>query len=103
MTDDRVQAVLPGASIWQISIDSPHNDFVRSLQQTEDFRRCLRRTLDTIKAAHGQTSELHVFPAMPVSLAVEVGRVRMPKADLPMIIYDEDRGNGGFRRALEIK
>lgn len=103
VTDDRVQAVLPDASIWRISIDSPHNDFVRSPQQTEDFRRCLRRTLDSIKTAHGQASELHVFPAMPVSLAVEVGRVRMPKADLPMVIYDEDRNAGGFRRALEVR
>ncbi len=103
VTDDRVQAVLPGASIWRISIDSPHNDFVRSPQQTEDFRRCLRSTLDSIKTAHGQAPELHIFPAMPVSLAVEVGRVRMPKADLPMVIYDEDRNAGGFRKALEIR
>ena len=102
VTDDRIQAVLPGASIWRISVDSPHNDFVRSLQQTEDFRRCLRSTLDIIKIAHDQAPELHIFPAMPVSLAVEVGRVRMPKADLPMVIYDEDRNDGGFRRAVKI-
>jgi hypothetical protein len=103
VTDDRVKAVLPHASIWRISIDSPHNDFVRSPQQTEDFRRCLRSTLNSIKIAHGQAAELHIFLAMPVSLAVEVGRIRMPKADLPLIIYDEDRNAGGFRRALEIR
>lgn len=103
VTDERVRAVLPQASIWRISIDSPHNDFVQSLRQTEDFRRCVRGVLDLIKEAHGQSVKMHIFPAMPVSLAVEVGRVRMPKADLPMIIYDEDQNAGGFRLALEIR
>ena len=103
VTNERVLAVLPSASVWRISVDFPHNDFVRSPQQTENFRRCLRTTLNSIKLAHGQAAELHIFPAMPVSLAVEVGRVRMPKADLPMIVYDEDRNAGGFRKALEIR
>ena len=103
VTDERVRAVLPQASIWRISIDTPHNDFVRSLRQTEDFRRCLRGVLDLIKEAHGQSVKLHIFPAMPVSLAVDVGRVRMPKADLPIIVYDEDQNAGGFRSALEIR
>ncbi|WP_367171484.1 hypothetical protein [uncultured Aureimonas sp.] len=33
---------------------------------------------------------------MPVSAAVDVGRVWMPKADLPMRIYDQNKGLGGF-------
>jgi hypothetical protein len=45
---------------------------------------------------------LHVFPAMPVSLAVELGRVRMPKADLPWLLYDQMNARGGFIRALVI-
>jgi hypothetical protein len=101
--EDRVLAVLPGASIWKIFIDHPHNDFVRSYAHTVNFRRFLRTALDMIKSAHSQASELHVFPAMPVSLAVEVGRVRMPKADLPLKVYDEDRNAGGFREALQIR
>jgi hypothetical protein len=103
VTEDRIRSVLPDASIWRMSIKSPHNDFVSSPLQTEEFRRCVRRGLDQMKATHGHNSEIHVFPAMPVSLAVELGRVRMPKADLPLIIYDEDRAAGGFRKALAIE
>ena len=98
--DERVETTLPGASIWKISVPSPNNDVVRSPQDTAAFRFCLRSALDRIKAAHGQSSVIHLFPAMPVSLAVDTGRVRMPKADLPMIVYDEDRRAGGFRVAL---
>jgi hypothetical protein len=31
---------------------------------------------------------------MPASLAVETGRIWMPKADLEMLIYDQNREKG---------
>jgi hypothetical protein len=37
-----------------------------------------------------------------VSAAVEVGRVWMPKADLPLVVFDQNRTLQGFVRALEI-
>ena len=57
--------------------------------------------MDRIKALHGQDAVLHVFPAVPVSIAVEIGRVWMPKADLPLCIYDQNRKLNGFTKALE--
>jgi len=39
---------------------------------------------------------------MPVSLAVELGRVRLPKADMPWLLYDQVNARGGFIRALTI-
>ncbi|MGO7632002.1 HNH endonuclease, partial [Rhizobium ruizarguesonis] len=38
----------------------------------------------------------------PVSAAVELGRVWMPKAHLPMRIYDHNRAFGGSRPTLDI-
>jgi hypothetical protein len=58
------------------------------------FRRHMRSLYDEIKAAHGHDTILHVFPAVPVSAAVEIGRTLMPKADLPLLVYDETRGEG---------
>lgn len=43
-----------------------------------------------------------MFPALPVSAAIEVGRTWMPKADLPLVIYDENRARGGFEPRLMI-
>ena len=80
---DRIYDVLgPEATLWRVTVPEPHNDFLRSRAQLCEFRQLMRSTLDRIKAIHGQESVLHVFPAMPVSLAVELGRVHMPKADL---------------------
>ena len=58
--------------------------------------------MDRIKTRHGEQAVIRVFPAMPVALAVEFGRILMPKADLSLQIYDENKKLGGFVRALEI-
>lgn len=87
-------------SIWRMTIPEPNNDFLRSRDQLRLFRQEFRILLDRIKARHGQDVVLHVFPAVPVSVAVEIGRVWMPKADLPFCIYDQNRKLGGFTKAF---
>ena len=77
----RVTSVLgEDASIWTITVETPHNDLIKSREQLAGLRSLLRRVFDQIKFAHGQSAVLHNFPAAPVSACLEVGRVRMPKA-----------------------
>ena len=102
ITDDRIEAVLGDAPIWRITVPQPDRDIMHRHDDLGRFRETVRRTFDQIKAAHGQDAAIHVFPAMPVSAAVELGRVWMPKADLPLIIYDENRAHGGFEPRLTI-
>ncbi|RYG98507.1 MAG: SAVED domain-containing protein, partial [Alphaproteobacteria bacterium] len=68
-----------------------------------EFRRKLRYLLDRMKPVHGEAQTINVFPALPVSAAVEVGRIWMPKADLPLRIYDQNRLLGGFAPTLDIR
>lgn len=103
ITDDRVTGILgPDVAIWRVSVPVPHNDVVKSRATQQQFRTVVRRVLDDIKARHGADASVHVFPALPCSLAVELGRVRMPKTDLPLVIYDERHSTGGFQRAFII-
>jgi hypothetical protein len=102
VTDDRIHRVLgPSVPIWSITADEPHNDIMRRSEDLCTWRRILRRTFDQIKAVCGRDAEIHVFPALPVSAAVDTGRVWMPKADLPLVIYDENRAHGGFLRTVD--
>jgi hypothetical protein len=104
VTDDRIiHALGEPASIWAIEAERPHNDALKRASDLAAFRRLLRSTFNAIKARHGDDALLHVFPAMPVAAAVETGRVWMPKADLPLRIYDQNRKLGGFVRALDIE
>ncbi len=103
VTDDRITAVLgPDARIWAVTVPGPHNDFLKSRVQLSDFRALVRPLLDRIKARHGQNTPLHIFPAAPVSVAVELGRIRMPKADMPWRVFDQVNALGGFVPALSI-
>lgn len=103
ITLDRITRVLgEDAAIWMLTVKAPHNDLVKSPLTLREFRTTLRKLLDTIKAQHGERTPLHVFPALPVSLAVEFGRARMPKADTPWVIYDQNQTRGGFVSTLTI-
>nr|WP_247454852.1 MULTISPECIES: SAVED domain-containing protein [unclassified Bradyrhizobium] len=103
VTDDRIRAVLgDDTAIWSLTAENPHNDIMRRPEDLVEFKRHLRRLFDRIKAVHGEQATINVFPALPTSAAVEVGRVLMPKADLPLHIYDQNRSVGGFIPTLKI-
>ena len=101
---DRIEKLFcENINVWTLTIDTPENDFLKSEEILSDFRKACRGIFDKIKLMHGQDAVLHVFPAMPVSAAIEFGRVRMPKADLDMVIYDQNKKNNGFEKAIIIK
>lgn len=104
ISDERITSVLgDDISIWSISADAPGNDVMRRKEDLSRFRREVRAILADIKAAHGEKAVISVFPALPVSAAVEVGRVWMPKADLPLHVYDQQPAPRGFVPALMIE
>lgn len=93
ITDERITSVLSDdVSIWSVTAKDAHNDMMRYSEDLQEFRRLMRRLYNEIKASGAEM--IHVFPAIPVSPAVELGRVWMPKADLPLLVYDEARGQG---------
>ena len=88
--------------LWIITIDEPNNEFLKNRKQLEEFRILFKKFLSEIKYNNGDTTTIHIFPAVPVSVAIEIGRARLPKVDLPMIIYDYNKKRGGFVKALHI-
>lgn len=98
-----VEAVLGGdLSIWELTIDDCDNDFIRSPQHLDEFAAVLRKALEAINEAHPGKEDIAIFPAMPVSCAVELGRRRMPKADPKWRIYDRNPKHGKFIPSLTI-
>ena len=103
ISDDRVTSILEtGVSIWKLMGEECHNDFLKSRVQLAAFRETVRKLMVSIAHTHGQRTPLRIFPAMPVACAMELGRVRMPKADMPWIIFDQNNKHGRFIKTLEI-
>lgn len=104
ITNDRITSVIgEECSIYIITIPAPFNDYLKNKVHLEDFSVAVRQLFNEIKSIHGGTTPLHIFPAMPIAAAIEFGRVWMPKADMPLEIYDENTFLGGFNKAIEIK
>lgn len=88
--------------IYTVTIADPRRDFLRTKEQLELFRVEWRRLLTKVRETHGADTEIHLFPAIPNSVAVEIGRVMLPKSDPSLVIYDHDHAAGGFRRIVAI-
>lgn len=103
INNDRITSVVgDNTSIYTLTIASPFNDFLQSKKHLQDFGNAIRKLLNDIKSKHDAKTPIHIFPAMPIATAIELGRVWMPKADMPLIIYDENTSNSGFCKAIEI-
>lgn len=100
---ERITRVLDDANIWEVTIPTPHNDFIKSKSQLSAFRKSVRQLMVDISDMHGNDTPLHIFPVMPVSCNVELGRARMPKAEMPWIIYDQDFGTNEFSKSIVLQ
>jgi len=101
---DRIYEVTgQDVNIWEITVPEGflHNDFMRSKAQLSLFRKEIRKLMVQISEKHSK-KPLKIFPAMPISCAIELGRVRMPKSDMQWIIYDQNNKADKFIEAITI-
>lgn len=98
-----IRAAMDGSySAYTMTINRPRRTFLRSQEQLELFSNMFRELLSEIRETHGDDTEIHLFPAVPNSVGVQIGRLLLPKADPPLHIYDYHKGHGGFRFALTV-
>lgn len=97
--DERITAAIGDeVSIWEIRSNKQQHGIVRHKDDLRRYRTIVRSTLDDIKNIHGMDAEVMVFPAIPVSCAVEFGRVWQPKAHPDIAVYDQTKDQGFVRR-----
>lgn len=86
---DAAQRHLPAdAPIWELRIERPLRDQIRTEGQLREFRRLYNELIDQIQQTHGREVTLHVFPAVPVAVAVAMGQTLIPKAMPALHVYD---------------
>jgi len=100
---DRVKQARLEASIWEITIDYPNPDFMKSKGLLYEFGRTVESVLDEISKASPQKA-IDLYLSAPVSCCIEFGRVWMQKANSPLNIYDYDaRVSNEDKLAITIK
>ncbi|MDE0088142.1 MAG: SAVED domain-containing protein [Candidatus Poribacteria bacterium] len=88
-------------SVYEITIENPFPHFLKSRKQLEEFSREYRKLLNEIQSTHGDSCQISIIPAAPAPIAVECGRVLLPKSD-PEIFACEYDDQNGLRTVLKI-
>lgn len=101
----RIESVQSNSDVWILSTKSPNMNIIKGPKMIEKFKQETMILFSIIKDTYGLNTVVNVFPVMPNSLAVEFGRVWMPKINNPLIIYDQVSINNEkiFKLALEIR
>lgn len=91
-------------TVYELALASekPNPRFLRTRQDLEAFRAAYSQTLRAIQAEHEDLKQIHVFPAVPAPVAVAMGRDLLAKVDPTLVIYDNNKNEGGFTRTLEV-
>ena len=100
---DEVKATLSWENTTVIEVTTNHkpfDDFLRSKQQLEKFIQCYQTLREQLRQIGDASTMVHIFAAVPIAVAIEIGRQRNATFDLPLTIYNY--ANGVYEKAIEI-
>lgn len=91
-------------SIWEMTADEQFrgSNMIISSEQLGIFRTKVRNLLNRIRKEHGLATTLSIFPTMSISCSIELGRVRMPKVEMPWDIYDHNSDAKAFIKTITL-
>jgi hypothetical protein len=81
---------------------TPNPSLISSPEALANFESEVRRLLAALERDHGKVDSISVFPAIPLSCAVTLGRTLMPNVSPALKIFDRDE-NGNYFAALEVR
>jgi hypothetical protein len=80
----------------------PNPSYLRQREDLTRFKDAYQAALRTIARECGQCDAIHLFPAVPAPAAVFCGREIFPKVDPKLVVYDNDKRQGGFTPIIEV-
>jgi len=100
---DETEEIVPAsAPMYELTVQDPSRQYLRTREQRDAFKTAWQRLLADIRRDHGESAVIHLFPAIPAPIAVEVGRALLPKSDPDVRVYDNHKDQGGWRYALTV-
>ena len=97
-------AVDSGATVYAVepvAPAAPNPSLINSPQALANFEKTFRQFLADTERTHGKVKHINVFPAIPVSCAIVLGRALMPDVSPSLVVFDRNDSNNFFA-ALEV-
>lgn len=92
-------------TVYTITPSAPSNpgpSLIDSQRSLVSFERTARELFALVERDHGKIPYVSLFPAVPLSAAITLGRVLMPDVSPALHVFDRDEDNQFFM-ALEVK
>lgn len=86
--EEDVTRALPNVPIATLSVQEPSPTLVDCAAVQHEFSSVWRSLLNELHQRHGRIDRLHLLPAIPASLAVELGRSVHPKVRPEFVLWD---------------
>lgn len=103
ITPNRYKSCLPESASWyEITLSEPIPTFLQHPDQLMTFSQTLRQLFNQIQATHPGGCCIHLFPAVPVSIAVQIGRMLLPTKDPAVWVHEFGAERQVFRRVLQV-
>ena len=101
--ESRVGAVIgEDIPIVRFSVDKPSPNIVSHPEVIEEFGLRIQDCLSQIESSIKRSSTIHLFPAMPASLAFVFGTLIQPKASNNFSIFDARGDDAQFHPAITL-
>ena len=92
ISDERISEVGNYKAVYRITAEQPGVDSVKSENDLSAFWHQYQKACEEILNKFGRDINIHLFPAVPVSAAFEIGRRYMPGVYPVITVFDECRG-----------
>jgi hypothetical protein len=103
--DDLAPGVVDTHSVYVLQPESPATStptLLDSPAALANFEFAMREFLALTESTHGRIPRVALFPAVPVSAAITIGRVLMPNVSPAWTVFDRN-DDGVFFEAIEVK
>lgn len=103
LNDSELSHVLDSNFVkYEITIENPAVDFLKTSGQIEQFRSIYRNVISEIRELYGGDCRIHLFPAIPTSIAIVCGKELLRKVDPEILIYQKNHIDGKFYSVFSI-
>ena len=102
-------ARLPGAvdqtwTIYQVTLTNMPTsvETICSQAALDNFTRCWRQLLATLEQDHADAERVSIFPAVPVTAAIAIGRTLIRGAHPKLAVFDLSVATGHYEFAMDV-
>lgn len=91
-----------GFEAYKIFTENPSVNLIQSPLHIEEFSKVFRELLNLIQKKHGKNCNIYLLPAVPVSIAVQIGRALLPTKDPNIFVCEIQQPDKTFKKVLRL-